>query len=146
MKIFIACSKWSYWLIPEIKKELELLGHEIILPNFFDDPLVEERIKKEMTIQEHQDFCRESFKISRQKSEESDVILVLNVDKEKDGSVLKNYIGGATFLEMYDSYLLGHPIYLYNPIPQGMLYDEIEGMCPIIINQNLNKIETIKKN
>ena len=44
-----------------------------------------------------------------------------------------NYIGGATFLEMYDAYLNGNKIYLYNDMPSktsisGILYDEIEGM------------------
>ena len=31
-----------------------------------------------------------------------DAVLALNLDKEKDGEVFKNYIGGATFLEMYE--------------------------------------------
>ena len=42
---------------------------------------------------------------------------------------------------MYDSYLLKHSIYLYNNIPSNMLYDEIEGMNPIILNGNLFKID-----
>jgi len=39
MKIFIICSKVFYEKIPEIKKKLEDAGHEITLPNCFDDPL-----------------------------------------------------------------------------------------------------------
>ena len=42
---------------------------------------------------------------------------------------------------MYDSYLLGHDIFLYNPIPDGMLKDEIEGMEPILLNGNLLKLK-----
>ena len=45
------------------------------------------------------------------------------------------------FLEMYDAFRLGKNIYLYNDIPEGMLYDEIEGFNPIIINGNLEKIK-----
>ena len=65
----------------------------------------------------------------------------MNFDKEKDGQVLKNYIGGATFLEMYDAFRLGKKIFLYNEIPNGMLFDEIEGFNPIIINGNLDIIK-----
>ena len=70
-----------------------------------------------------------------------DAVLVLNLDKEKNGKLLKNYIGGATFLEMYDAFRLGKKIYLYNDIPDGMLYDEIEGFGPIIINGDLDQIK-----
>ena len=139
MKVFIACSKWNYGFIPTVKNELEQLGHEVILPNYYDDPMIEERIKK-LSVDEHQKFCEESFKISRLKANESDCILVLNMDKQVEDEVFNNYIGGATLLEMYDSYLLGHPIYLYNSIPNNMLRDEIEGMSPIILIGNLNKI------
>ena len=52
----------------------------------------------------------------------------------------KNYIGGATFLEIYDAFRLNKKIYLYNDIPEGMLYDEIQGFAPIIINGDLSKI------
>ena len=65
---------------------------------------------------------------------------VLNFDKEKDGITYKNYIGGATFLEMYDAFRLNKKIYLYNDIPSGMLYDEIEGFNPIVINGNLDLV------
>lgn len=144
MKIFIACSKWCYKYIPEIKRRLEYLGHEVILPNYYDDPMIEEKIKK-LSVDEHKKFCEESFKISRLKANESDCILVLNMDKICDNNVYYNYIGGATLLEMYDSYILGHPIYLYNSIPNNMLRDEIEGMSPIILMGNLNKIGDINE-
>ena len=144
MKIFIACSKWCYKYIPDIQKELEELGHIIILPNYYDDPMIEERIKK-LSVEEHQKFCEESFRISREKSQESDCILVLNMTRVKDNKIDYNYIGGATLLEMYDSHVLGHPIYLYNEIPDNMLRDEIEGMSPIIINGNLKRIGDINE-
>lgn len=139
-KIFIACSKWCYHYVPEIKQRLEQIGYEVILPNYFDDPFMEEKIKADMSKEEHVIFCRNSFRESMEKSKESDAILVINIDKIKDNQVYPNYIGGATFLEMYDSYLLSHPIFLYNEIPNGMLYDEIEGMNPNILYQNLFNI------
>ena len=81
------------------------------------------------------------FKQSEDTIREMDAVLVLNLDKEKDGKVLNNYIGGATFLEMYDAFRLGKKIYLYNDIPDGMLYDEIEGFSPIIISGDLKQIK-----
>ena len=42
---------------------------------------------------------------------------------------------------MYDAFRLGKKIYLYNAIPSGMLFDEIEGFNPIIINKDLDLIK-----
>lgn len=139
-KIFIAGSKWCYEYIPGIVKRLKQMGYEVILPNCFDDPFLEERIKIDMTKDEHVEFCRKAFSESMEKAKDSDAILVVNMDKEKDGQVYPNYIGAATFLEMYDSYLLNHPIFLYNDIPNNMLFDEIEGMNPIVLNGDLFSI------
>ena len=47
MKIFICASKYCYDKIPPIQKELERNGHKITLPNSYEDPFQEERIKKE---------------------------------------------------------------------------------------------------
>ena len=67
-----------------------------------------------------------------------DGVLVLNFDKSEEE---KNYIGGATFLEIYDAFRLKKKVYLYNDIPIGMLYDEIQGFNPFIINGDLEKIK-----
>ena len=69
-----------------------------------------------------------------------DAVLVLNYDKEKNGVVYKNYIGGATFLEMYDAFRMDKKIYMMNPIPDNILYDEIAGFGPVILNGNLSMI------
>ena len=65
-----------------------------------------------------------------------DAVLVLNYTKNN----IDNYIGGATFLEMYDAFRLGKTIYMINDIPNGLLKDEIIGFNPIIINGDLDKI------
>lgn len=91
--------------------------------------------------EEHQKFKARMFKQSEKIISKMDAVLVLNFDKEKDNKLLKNYIGGATFLEMYDAFRLNKKIFLFNDIPQGMLYDEVEGFNPIIINGNLDKIK-----
>ena len=157
-KIFIACSKHFYGEIPKIKSELELMGYETILPNFYDTPMIEEEIKENNSVEEHIEFSKKSFLESSKKAKESDAILVLNFDREKQinlfdyydwptkNKVCPNYIGGATFLEMYDAYLNGNKIYLYNEFPfdtslSGILLDEIIGMGSKPIYGNLFNID-----
>lgn len=140
MKILVICSKKFYSKIEEVKKVLEEQNIEVFLPNCYDDPTTEQRMW-DLGKEEHQKFKAKMYKQSEDTISEMDAVLVLNLDKEKNGEVFKNYIGGATFLEMYDAFRLGKKIYLYNDIPDGMLFDEIEGFGPIIINGDLSLIK-----
>ena len=140
MKILIICSKKFYSKIEEVKKGLEKKNIEVFLPNCYDDPTAEQKAW-DLGVEEHQKFKAKMYKQSEDTIKKMDSVLVLNLDKEKDSKILKNYIGGATFLEMYDAFRLGKKVYLYNDIPDGMLYDEIEGFGPIIINGDLELIK-----
>ena len=140
MKILIICSKKFYSKIEEVKKILEEKNIEVFLPNCYDDPTTEQRMW-DLGKEEHQKFKAKMYKQSEDTISNMDAVLVLNLDKEKDGEIIKNYIGGATFLEMYDAFRLGKKIYLYNDIPNGMLFDEIDGFGPIIINGDLSLIK-----
>ena len=140
MKILVICSKKFYSKIEEVKQELEKKGNEIFLPNCYDDPTAEQKAWN-LGVEEHQKFKAKMYKQSENTISKMDAVLVLNLDKEKDGKILKNYIGGATFLEMYDAFRLGKKIFLYNDIPEGMLYDEIEEFGPIVINADLDLIK-----
>ena len=140
MKILLICSKYFYKDIDSIKIKLENKGHIIFLPNCYDAPGTEEQMKmigKEV----HQKFKSKMYKQSEETIEKMDAVFVLNFDKEKDGKILTNYIGGATFLEMYDAFRNNKKIYLYNDVPEGMLYDEVSGFNPIIINGDLDQIK-----
>jgi len=139
MKILIICSKTFYDRIPLLKKSLEERGFEIHLPNCYDNPSTESRMWQ-LGPREHQKFKSEMFNRSEETISQMDAVLVLNFDKIKDDMVYKNYIGGATFLEIYDAFRLGKKIYFYNDIPEGILYDELHGFAPIIINGNLDEI------
>ncbi len=132
MKIFIICSKAFYGNIPPIKEVLDRAGHEITLPNCYDNPDTEARYKA-MGDKEHAVWKSGMLRHSRQVIEETDAVLVLNF--EKNGQ--DDYIGGATFLEMYDAFRLGKKIYMYNSVPDGILRDEIEGFEPILLHGNL---------
>jgi len=135
MNIFLCSSKHNYQHIPSIKKSLEKIGHRITLPNCFNDPFLEIRTKED-SLQKHIKLKQKLFKEQNLKIEKNEAILVVNFDKNNQ----KNYIGGATFLEMYKAFEFDKKIFLFNPIPKGILEDEIMGMNPVIINGDLSKI------
>lgn len=139
MKILIICSKKFYNRILNIKNELEKNKIEVFLPNCYDDPYTEEKMWS-LGCDEHQKFKAKMYKQSEDTIKNMDAVLVLNFDKNTEGKIEKNYIGDATFLEIYDAFRLNKKIYLYNDIPKGILYDEIQGFAPIIINEDLSKI------
>jgi len=134
-KIFICCSKRFYDRVNPIKEQLEQKGFTITLPNSFDDPGHEARLKAQSAT-EHARFKAQMFTEQEKKINHCDAVLVLNFAKDDQ----PNYIGGATFLEMYKAFELNKVIYLYNPIPLGMLEDEILGFSPIVINGNLDLV------
>ena len=140
MKIFLICSKKFYNRIPKIEKELLKKGHILQMPNCYDDPETEAKMQS-LGGEAHREFKARMFKQSEDLIKKLDAVLVLNFDKEKDGIVYKNYIGGATFLEMYDAFRLGKKIYLWNEIPVGILKDEIDGFDPVVINGNLDLLD-----
>ena len=135
MKIFLICSKAFYSKIPPIQAALEKVWHEVTLPHEYDNPGSEEEIRKEGK-EAHAAFKNRLFKASREFISRMDAVLTLNFDKNGQ----KNYIGGCTFLELYEAFMQGKKIYLYNEIPEGMLFDEISGFSPIILNGDLMKI------
>ena len=140
MKILIICSKRFYGNIPNIKNDLEQKNIQVFLPNCYDDPKTEEKMWN-LGREKHQEFKAQMYKQSEKTIKNMDAVLVLNFDKITDEKIEKNYIGGATFLEIYDAFRLNKKIYLYNDIPEGILYDEILGFAPIIINGDLSKIK-----
>ena len=140
MKILIKCSKRFYNKIPRIQNILEKKNIQVFLPNCYDDPKTEEKMWK-LGEEEHQKFKAKMYKQSEETIKNMDAVLVLNFDKNTNGKIEKNYIGGATFLEIYDAFRLNKKIYLYNEISEGMLFDEIQGFAPTIINGDLSKVK-----
>ena len=122
--------------MPKIKSCLEAKGHKITLPNSFDDPLMEEKMRGKGA-SFHSKWKGEIIKEQGKKIRRNDAILVLNFKKNNQ----PNYIGGATFLEMFKAFELGKKIFLFNSIPEGMLRDEIQGFGPTIINGNLKLVK-----
>lgn len=136
MKILIICSKAFYSQIPPIKEKLEEMGHTTVLPNSYDNPNAEKE-SYALGKEAHAEFKARMFKQSEKTISEVDAVLTLNFDKNGK----KNYIGGATFLELYEAFMKNKKIFLYNEVPEGMLYDEIVGFNPTIINGDLGLVK-----
>ena len=119
--------------MPEYKKQLEALGHEVEFPNCHDCPETESKYRG---TPEHFVFKQEMFRRSEEVVKNVDAVLVLNFDKNGQ----ENYIGGATFLEIYDAFRMNKKIYFVNEIPNNMFKDELIGFNPIIIKDDLSKI------
>jgi hypothetical protein len=136
MKIFIVGSKYAFEKIPPIKAALEGIGHVITLPSGYADPFKELEVQK-IGGDEYVQFKQQKLREQTERVEGNDVVLVLNFDKNGQ----KNYIGGATFLEVFKAWELGKKIFFYNPLPEGMLYDELVGMNPVVIEGDLSKVK-----
>jgi len=135
MKIFIVCSKHFYNKIPPIQKELENYDHQITLPNSYENPFKEDKLRK-MNLQECIKWKQEMMRLHEPKIKSVEGLLVLNLDKNNQ----PNYIGGATFMEIVKAWELEKRIFIYNPIPKNIFRDELEGINPQILNQNLSLI------
>jgi len=135
MKIFICASKHNYGYVANIKTELETLGHIVTVPNSYDEPMKEEEVKR-LGTQEHARWKGNMIRLQKEKVDSNDCILVLNF--EKNGQ--PNYIGGATFLEIFRAFDTGKKVYLYNPIPESNFKDELIGMGVEVIGGDLSKI------
>ncbi len=134
MKILLICSKAFYDKLGEYKFQLEKLGHEIFLPNCHDHPETEAKYRG---TPEHHIFKAKMFRKSEETITKMDAVLVLNFNKNGQ----ENYIGGATFLEIYDAFRMNKKIYFVNDIPDNMLKDELIGFNPTIIGEDLSKIK-----
>jgi nucleoside 2-deoxyribosyltransferase len=120
------------------KEGLEVLGHEVLVPVEVErgrvpiESLSKTTDEEKINVKIEYDFIREHFK----KIEQSDVILVLNY--EKNG--IAGYIGGNTFLEMGYAFGLGKKIFVMNPVPEMNYSVEMHAMKPIVIDGDVTKI------
>lgn len=135
MKIFICASRYLYEHVGKVKEELEKAGHVITVPNSYDNPGKENEMK-EVGSEEHSKWKRSMIRLQKEKVLANDAIVVLNM--EKNGQ--PNYIGGATFLEIFQAFDNDKKIFLYNPIPEGIFKDELLGINPVILNGNLDLV------
>ena len=128
----------------EIRKHqidlLEIGFKEAYIPKGFGNEKTDDRKLKDLLSKEEDskrkieyDLIRRHFNLIIQ----SDCVLVANHKKKSIGG----YIGGNTFLEMGYAYILGKPIFILNPLPDLPYITEMEGMQPIILYGDLQKIK-----
>lgn len=108
----------------------------VTLPNSYNAPFKEEDMKKTGE-EEHRIWKAGMLKLQMEKVKDNDAVLVLNFEKNGE----QNYIGGATFLEIFMAFDLGKKIFLYNPIPKSIFEDELKAFGPIVINGDLSIIK-----
>jgi len=134
MKLAICSSMAFAKEMIQLKKNLEKLGHDIIIQ---DD--VEQHANGEIT---EEDKWRKleinPFKTYFEEIKKVDAIIVNNLEKRG----IKNYVGPNTLIEMAFAQILDKKIFLLNPSPTEVsYYDEIEAMSPVILNGDLTLIE-----
>lgn len=135
MKVCVSCSLSFTDEIKKISKELEAMGHEVLLPNGIlsdairqpdFDPVEAKRDNGYDAVRDHID-----------KIKESDAVLICNLTKNN----VENYIGANTFLEMGFAYYFKKPIYTLNPLPDyKYINDEIQSFDAVVLNGDLSKI------
>ena len=139
VRVLIICSTSFYDRIEKVKLQLKKNGHIVEMPNCYDEPVTNEDNKK-MSYIEYIEFFKKMYYESRERISAVDAVLVLNYTKEKNGKSYPNYVGASTFLEMYEAFMQNKKIYMINEIPDNMLFDEIKGFNPIVLNGDLNNI------
>lgn len=133
MKVCICCSLSFTNEVLNLAKELEKLGHEVLLPNGVIANIIN-----------NPDFDPVQAKISTgnvnkhiDKVRDADAILVCNYDKND----IKNYIGANTFIEIAAAHYFNKPIFTLNPLPnQPYINDEIQSFGIKVLNGNLGEL------
>ncbi len=146
MKITLCGSIFFHNKALSVKKELEELGYEVKLWPInikdIDDNLISIQeyyeVRKKATNDEKWVWDRKAEAIEDHfnKVAWSDAILVLNYEKKN----IKGYIGGNTLMEIGLAFYLKKKIYLLNEVPKLSYKEEILGVKPIILNNDLSKI------
>lgn len=134
----------------ELKTKLESLGFNVLIPPDkvpdHDGKIVDAKEyyaskKKAMSENNHawatQGNLANRIKDHFEKIAAGDMILVANYDKNG----IKNYVGPNSLVEMGIAFYLKKKIYLLNPVPDISYKEEILGMHPEVINNDLTRIK-----
>lgn len=135
MIVALICSVAFYGQVEEIANELRANGHEVIYPGAYNEMSIAESARRQGG-DALLKFKQRMYELSEKNIKRSDIVLAINLDENGQ----KNYIGGSTFLELYEAYRNHKKIYLWNDIPDSNLRDEIEGFGPIVIKGDMSKI------
>jgi hypothetical protein len=135
MKITLCGSITFLEKIYEIGKELESLGHEVLLPDSaargqVADFWVEMKKDKEKYLAYKSEKIRDHFT----KIKEGDAILVINEDKHG----VAGYIGPNTLMEVGLAWDLGKKIFILHPLSEDInCREEIESLFPVFLEGDI---------
>lgn len=143
-KVIVLCASVSHYKeLIEIEKKLKDLGFKVLVPDTlrsmqktgnFDPNLHKTWFKNKKDYHIKTKYILAHFK----KIEMSDAILIGNF--KKNG--MDGYIGGNVLMEMTVAFYLKKPIFIYNNISENLpIKEEVYGMDPIFINENLGKVK-----
>lgn len=136
MKICICCSLSFGDEVREIVRELEEMGHKVLLPNGVIHRLNEQPDFDPVKAKLETDPCHKHT----DKIREADVVLMCNYTKNG----IENYIGANSFAELFVAYYFDKQIYMLNPLPNmPYINDEINAFGAKILNGDLNKIKEL---
>ncbi|TSC65889.1 MAG: hypothetical protein G01um101477_301 [Candidatus Doudnabacteria bacterium Gr01-1014_77] len=134
----------------ELKGKLEALGFNVLLPPDkvpnTEGELVDAKDyyaskKKAMSENNHawvtEGNLDHRIKAHFEKIAKGDSILIANYDKNG----IKNYVGPNSLVEMGIAFYLNKKIYLLNPVPDIAYKEEILGMKPEVIENDLKRIK-----
>ena len=114
-------------------KELERLGHEVLLPN----GVIQRQIERDDFDPIKTKAATDAVRKHIDKIRESDAVLICNYDKKG----IKNYIGANTFLEIASAHYNRKPVYALNTLPDmPYINDELQSFDIKVLNGNLGAI------
>lgn len=153
MKITICGSMAFYEEMQDLKKELEVLGHEVMLPRlnkevhpslggghtmyfakYIEDNGGIDSFAPGHIVWDHKEGgIRDHF----DKIDWCEAILVVNPEKRG----VRGYVGGNTLMELGVAFYQRKPIYIMDDVSSELSYkQEIMGMKPIFLEGDVSKI------
>ncbi len=142
--IITLCSSVSFYEhLVTVARELISLGYEVKLPDSAETMLNTGHFDADRYKPWYEDsshFPKKAALIKKhfEKIVASDAVLIIN-DKK---NAIEGYIGGNVLMEMSLAFYYRKPIYLLHSVAlKNPLYEEIMGMLPIIIENDLKKIK-----
>ena len=146
MKITICGSIAFYNEMLDIKKRLEQIGHQVKLPphevkdeNGNMIPVAQYYTQRKSETDDTSwvwDRKEDAMRMHFEKVVWCDAVIILNHDKKG----IPNYVGANTFLEMGLAFHLNKKLFLLNDIPEISCKEEILGMKPVVIKNDLLNI------
>lgn len=147
MNITICGSIAFYVEMLGVKDKLEQLGHQVKLPPFEvknengDMIPVKQYYDKRKAENDDTSWVwdrkEEAMRLHFLQVEWCDAVLILNYEKNN----ILNYVGANTLMEMGLAFYFNKKLFLLNDIPEINCKEEILGMKPIVIGQDLEKIK-----